>query len=81
MEFIWMILIGMATGWLAGHFMTGEDFGVNVDIIPGMVGALLGGLIFERTGLFAEKGLTGCLIFATIGAITLLYSIRVIKKA
>jgi uncharacterized membrane protein YeaQ/YmgE (transglycosylase-associated protein family) len=33
MEFIWMILIGMIAGWLAGQFMTGKGFGVVGDII------------------------------------------------
>ena len=41
MEYIWMILIGMTAGWLAGQLITGKDFGVTVDIITGMVGALI----------------------------------------
>jgi uncharacterized membrane protein YeaQ/YmgE (transglycosylase-associated protein family) len=35
MEFIWMIVIGMIAGWLAGQFMTGKGFGVIGDIIIG----------------------------------------------
>jgi uncharacterized membrane protein YeaQ/YmgE (transglycosylase-associated protein family) len=55
MEFFWMILIGMIAGWLAGQFMTGKGFGVVGDIITGMAGALIGGLLFERTGIFSRK--------------------------
>ena len=81
MEFIWMILIGMTAGWLAGQFMTGKGFGVVGDIITGMVGALIGGLLFERTGLFAGSSLIGSLIVATSGAIIFLYGLRMVKKA
>ncbi|WP_419656670.1 putative transglycosylase-associated protein [Desulfosarcina variabilis str. Montpellier] len=81
MEYIWMILIGMTAGWLAGQLITGKDFGVTVDIITGMVGALIGGLVFERINLFADNSLIGSLLVATGGAITFLYGIRVLKKA
>jgi uncharacterized membrane protein YeaQ/YmgE (transglycosylase-associated protein family) len=81
MEFIWMILIGMIAGWLAGQFMTGKGFGMVGDIITGMVGSLIGGLLFERTGLFTESSLVGSLLVATSGAIIFLYGIRVFKKA
>ena len=80
MQYIWMILIGMTAGWLARQFMTGRDFGVTVDIITGMVGALIGGLLFERTGLFSGSSLIGSLIVATSGAIIFLYGVRMVKK-
>jgi uncharacterized membrane protein YeaQ/YmgE (transglycosylase-associated protein family) len=76
-----MILIGMIAGWLAGQFMTGKGFGVVGDIITGMVGALIGGLLFQKTGIMPGNGLTGSLIVATIGAIVFLYGLRMVKKA
>jgi len=81
MEFFWMILIGIIAGWLAGQFMTGKGFGVVGDIITGMVGALIGGLLFERTGIFTGSSLIGSLLVATSGAIIFLYGVRVLKKA
>lgn len=80
MEFFWMILIGMIAGWLAGQFMTGKGFGVIGDIITGMAGALIAGLLFERTGIVAESSLIGSLLVATSGAIIFLYGVRVLKK-
>jgi uncharacterized membrane protein YeaQ/YmgE (transglycosylase-associated protein family) len=80
MEFIWMILIGMIAGWFAGQFMTGKGFGVVGDIITGMVGALMGGLLFERTGIFTGSSLIGSLLVAASGAIIFLYGVRIIKK-
>ncbi len=81
MEYFWMILIGLIVGSLAGQFMTGNGFGVVGDIITGMVGALIGGLLFERTGLFAGSSMIGSLLVATVSAIIFLYGIRVFNKA
>lgn len=80
MEFFWMILIGMIAGSLARQFMTGNAFGMVGDIITGIAGALIGGLLFERTGLFADSSLVGSLLVAISGAIIFLYGVRVLKK-
>ena len=61
MEFIWMVLIGMTAGWLAGQFMTGKGYGVVGDIIVGVIGALIGGILFERAGIFPGSSLMGSL--------------------
>jgi len=81
MEFFWMILIGMVAGWLAGQFMTGKGFSVIGDILVGVTGALIGGILFEKAGLFAVSSLIGSLIVATTGAIVFLYGVRVFRKA
>jgi uncharacterized membrane protein YeaQ/YmgE (transglycosylase-associated protein family) len=81
MEFVWFILIGLVAGWLAGQFMKGGGFGVLGDIIVGVVGALLGGFLFGTLGISAGGGLFGALVVATIGAVVLLFLIRLIKKA
>jgi uncharacterized membrane protein YeaQ/YmgE (transglycosylase-associated protein family) len=80
MEFFWMILIGMIAGWLAGQFMTGKGFGVIGDIIIGVIGALIGGLLFQKIGIMPGSGLIGSLIVATTGAIIFLYGLRMVKK-
>ena len=80
MEFFWSILIGMTAGLLAGQFMTGKGFGVIGDIIAGVTGALIGGALFEKTGIFSGSGLTGGLIVATTGAMVLIYGVRMVKK-
>jgi uncharacterized membrane protein YeaQ/YmgE (transglycosylase-associated protein family) len=81
MEFFWMFLIGMIAGWLAGQFMGGTRYGVVGDIIVGVIGALIGGILFEKAGLFAGSSLIGSLIVATTGAIVSLYGLRMVKKA
>ena len=81
MEYFWMVLVGMIAGWLAGQFMTGKGFGVIGDILVGVIGALIGGILFEKAGLFAGSSMIGSLIVATTGAIIFLYGLRMVKKA
>jgi uncharacterized membrane protein YeaQ/YmgE (transglycosylase-associated protein family) len=79
MEFLWFILIGIAAGWLAGQIMKGGGYGLVGDLIVGVIGALLGGWLFGLAGI-ASAGLIGQLAVATIGAIVLIFLLRLIKK-
>ncbi len=80
MNFVWFILIGLAAGWLAGQLMKGSGFGVLGDIVVGVIGALLGGFIFDTLGVWPGGGLIGSLIVATIGAVVLLFLLRLVKR-
>jgi uncharacterized membrane protein YeaQ/YmgE (transglycosylase-associated protein family) len=77
-EIVWFLLIGLAAGWLAGRLTTGTGFGAVNDMIVGIIGAIVGGLLFQLLGLNAT-GLVGRLISATIGAVTFLYILSQIK--
>lgn len=81
MDFIWFILIGLAAGWLAGQLVKGGGFGLVGDIVVGVIGALLGGFLFNTFGVSTGGGLLGSLIVATIGAVVLLFGLRLIKSA
>jgi uncharacterized membrane protein YeaQ/YmgE (transglycosylase-associated protein family) len=81
MNFIWYILIGLCAGWLAGQLVKGGGFGVVGDIIVGVIGALLGGYLFSLFGVSTGGGLLGSLVVATIGAVVLLFGIRLVKSA
>ena len=81
MHLLWFILIGLAAGWLAGKLMKGKGFGVIGDIVIGIIGALIGGFLFRMVGIYPEGGLIVSLIVATIGAVVLLYLLRLFKKA
>ena len=80
MNFVWFLIIGIVAGWLAGQIMKGGGFGLLGDLVVGVIGALLGGWVFGLLGIEAG-GLLGALITATIGAIILLFLIRLIKRA
>jgi len=74
------LLIGLVAGWLAGRIMKGGGFGLVGNIIVGVIGAMLGGWLFGLLGISAG-GLIGSLVTALVGAIVLLYLVRLIKKA
>jgi uncharacterized membrane protein YeaQ/YmgE (transglycosylase-associated protein family) len=76
---IYFLLIGLAAGWLAGKIMMGHSFGLAVNLVVGVVGAILGGLVFHLVGL-AATGLTGNLICATAGAVLLLFLLQKLMK-
>lgn len=79
MYLLWEILIGIAAGYLAGQIVKGRGMGVLMDLIVGIVGAILGGWIFGLIGL-ASYGLIGQLVVATVGAVVLLLLIRAVRR-
>ena len=79
MHLVWFLLIGLVAGWLAGQIMKGRGFGLVGDMVVGVVGAYLGGFLFGVLGISAG-GTVGLLITATVGAVVLLFLLRLIKK-
>ena len=69
------LAIGAVAGWLAGVIMKGGGFGLLADIVIGIVGAVIGGFVFGLLGIEAG-GLIGQIIVATVGAILLLWIVR-----
>ena len=78
MYLVWLILVGILAGWLAGKVMRGHGFGLAGDLIVGVIGSLLGGFIFGLLGIYAYS-IIGRVVVATVGAMALLYLIRLIK--
>lgn len=76
--FLWLLIGGIA-GWIAGNVMKGGGFGVVINIVVGIVGAVLGGFIFSLLGV-TYGGIIGSLIVATVGAIILLFLAGLIKR-
>jgi uncharacterized membrane protein YeaQ/YmgE (transglycosylase-associated protein family) len=74
------LAIGAAAGWIAGQLTKGRGFGLIVNTLVGIVGAVLGGLLFDQLGIIAP-GLIGTLVAAVIGAIVLLFVVRLIKSS
>lgn len=81
MEIVWLILIGLIAGWLAGVLVQGSGFGVIGDIIVGILGSLIGGSLFSLLGVSAGAGMLGNVLVATIGAIVFIVVLRLIKPA
>jgi len=72
--------IGALAGWLAGVILKGGGFGLLVNIVIGILGAIVGGFAFGLLGISAG-GILGSIITATVGAVLLLFIVGLIKKA
>jgi uncharacterized membrane protein YeaQ/YmgE (transglycosylase-associated protein family) len=79
MSLLWLLIIGVVAGWIAGHLTRGRGFGLLGDMIVGVIGAWLGSTILEVFGLYSF-GFIGSVVTALIGAVVLLTFIRVIKN-
>jgi uncharacterized membrane protein YeaQ/YmgE (transglycosylase-associated protein family) len=78
--FVW-ILLGLVAGFIASHLVSRHGEGVVLDVLLGVVGAILGGWIFH---VFGHIGVTGLnlhsILVATLGAIVLLFAYHVIRR-
>jgi uncharacterized membrane protein YeaQ/YmgE (transglycosylase-associated protein family) len=72
------LLIGAVAGWLAGQVMRGAGFGLIVNIIVGMVGALVAGWLFPN--LLPMTGIAGAIVQSAIGAIIVLAVVGLVKR-
>lgn len=79
-DLIWWVVVGLIAGWAAGKIMRGGGYGAIVDILLGIVGAVVGGWLLGALGIHAG-GLVGTIIVAIIGAMFLIWLSRVLKKA
>ena len=72
MDVLYVVLIGVAAGWIAGQATKGRGFGFVGNLVVGILGAVIGGMLVPHLG-FKTTSLLGQLIQATIGAIVLLF--------
>jgi uncharacterized membrane protein YeaQ/YmgE (transglycosylase-associated protein family) len=75
---VWSILIGLIAGWLAGKVMKGRGYGVLMDIVLGMVGGVIGRLVFGLLGL-AAWDVVGSIVVSFVGAVILIALVRKLK--
>jgi uncharacterized membrane protein YeaQ/YmgE (transglycosylase-associated protein family) len=76
---VW-IVIGLIAGWLATQTLGGRG-GLFYNLAIGLVGAIVGGFLFEKLNLHVMPDFWGNLITATIGAIIFLAVWRAVRSA
>ena len=76
----WLI-IGALAGWITGKLMKGSGFGFIMDIVVGILGAMIGGFLSFHLGLggVREHGLIMSIVIAVIGAVILTWIVRLIS--
>jgi len=73
------LLIGLLAGWLTGKITRGAGFGCLADVVLGLIGALLGGWLFYRLGIWGG-GFLYSLAAATVGAVLLVSVARLFAR-
>jgi len=80
MDILTWAIVGLIAGVLAGLIVGG--YGLLGDIVIGMVGALLGGYVFERTHWHVPvTGFAGEVFVAFVGALMLLVVLHILHAA
>ena len=75
------IVVGIVAGFIAEKVMKGNH-GLLTNLIVGLLGGVLGGFLFMNV-LLIDLGseIVNALVFATLGAIILLFLLRLVKRA
>ncbi|RIH66986.1 GlsB/YeaQ/YmgE family stress response membrane protein [Mariniphaga sediminis] len=77
---LYVLLVGLVAGALAGLIVRGKGYGCLLNIIVGVIGAWFGNWLLHEFGIFIESGLMGNLLTAVIGAVALLALVGLIRK-
>lgn len=80
MFYLWYLLIGLVSGWIANMIVRGHGSGLWINLIVGVVGGMLGGWIFSLFGIFAV-GTFGSIVMSIVGAIFLLWIAALIRPS
>ncbi|MFO1057550.1 MAG: GlsB/YeaQ/YmgE family stress response membrane protein [Dongiaceae bacterium] len=82
MSIIAWIILGLIAGFIASKIVDRHGQGVVLDIVLGIVGAVIGGWLFSA---FGGAGVTGLNIYsilvAIVGAVVLLVIVNAFRRA
>jgi uncharacterized membrane protein YeaQ/YmgE (transglycosylase-associated protein family) len=81
MSIIGWIVLGLIAGFIGSKIVNREGSGIILDIVIGVIGALVGGWLFELVG---KAGVTGfnlySMLVAIVGAVVLLVIYHLIRR-
>ncbi|HEY0152630.1 MAG TPA: GlsB/YeaQ/YmgE family stress response membrane protein [Longimicrobium sp.] len=79
MDLLTWLIVGLIAGVLASLVMGGV--GLIGDIVVGIVGAFVGGWLFKQLGVTTPfSGLAGTIFTAFVGAVILLFILRLVTR-
>jgi uncharacterized membrane protein YeaQ/YmgE (transglycosylase-associated protein family) len=75
------IVIGVLAGWITGKLMKGSGYGFIMDMIVGLIGALIGGFLSSHLGAggVGQHGIIVSVLIAVVGAVILTWLVRLIS--
>lgn len=81
MDILTWLIVGLIAGVLASLVMGGTGYGFVGDIVIGIAGAFFGGWLFRTLGVTVPlSGIAGTVLVAFIGAVVLLFLIRLVRR-
>ena len=78
MDWLIFIIVGLIAGWLAGMITRAGGRGCLMDIIVGVIGAVIGGYLFSLIDV-TPAGFIGRVATATVGAVLLVLVLNAIS--
>jgi uncharacterized membrane protein YeaQ/YmgE (transglycosylase-associated protein family) len=80
MDIVTWLIVGLIAGLLASFAIGGVGYGILGDIVVGIVGAFVGGWLFNLMDVAAPwGGLPGVIFVAFIGSVVLLLGLRAVR--
>jgi uncharacterized membrane protein YeaQ/YmgE (transglycosylase-associated protein family) len=73
------IIIGAIAGWLAGVLVKGYGFGLIGNIVVGILGAGIAGILARSLGLYTGS-FAGNIVAAMLGALLLLFLVGLVRR-
>ena len=80
MNLLYLVVVGLVAGRLAGKVMSGGGYGVGVDIVLGILGGVFGGWIFGALGIWPGGGIIPAILVGFVGAVALVWITRRLKR-
>ena len=74
---LWL-LMGLLAGWLAGLVMRGGGYGIIMNIVVGLIGSFIGGLLFSLFVTDQVYGFWGSVGVSFVGACILIAITRAV---
>jgi uncharacterized membrane protein YeaQ/YmgE (transglycosylase-associated protein family) len=75
------IIIGGIAGWIAGKIVKGGGSGIVLNVVIGIIGALIGGYLLSFFVDTAAGGFFFTLLTAVLGSVILLWIVGLVRRA
>jgi len=74
MSFLAWVVLGLVSGFIASKLVNKTGEGVIMDIVLGIIGALVGGWLFNEFGMAGVSGVNlYSMLVAVVGAVVVLF--------
>jgi len=76
---VWWLIVGLIAGWATGKIM-GSGRGAVMDIVIGILGAIVGGWIMRALGFAGRGNMIYTILVAIGGAVILTFLYRLVTR-